>query len=44
MTGFPHRVTEDDVHDGYYIPKGSMVLSNIWLVLSHFRIRFMNGI
>ncbi|KAG2738465.1 cytochrome P450 [Suillus brevipes Sb2] len=33
-TGFPHRVTEDDVHDGYYIPKGSMVLSNIWSMLN----------
>ncbi|KAG1737311.1 cytochrome P450 [Suillus lakei] len=21
-TGFPHCVTEDDIHDGYYIPKG----------------------
>ncbi|KAG1886216.1 cytochrome P450 [Suillus subluteus] len=33
-TGFPHRVTEDDDHDGYYIPKGSMVLSNIWFMLN----------
>ncbi|KAG1800179.1 cytochrome P450 [Suillus subaureus] len=32
-TGFPHRVTEDDIHNGYYIPKGSIVLPNIWLVL-----------
>ncbi|KAG1756034.1 cytochrome P450 [Suillus lakei] len=33
-TGFPHRVTEDDIHDGYYIPKGSMIVPNIWLVPS----------
>ncbi|KAG1747595.1 cytochrome P450 [Suillus lakei] len=33
-TGFPHRVTEDDIHDGYYIPKGSMILSNIWSMLN----------
>ncbi|KAG1733140.1 cytochrome P450 [Suillus lakei] len=25
-TGFPHRVTEDDIHDGYYILKGSMIV------------------
>jgi cytochrome P450 len=28
--GFPHVVMKDDVHDGYFIPKGSLVLSNIW--------------
>ncbi|KAG2117032.1 cytochrome P450 [Suillus discolor] len=33
-TGFPHRVTEDDIHDGYYIPKGSIVLPNIWFMLN----------
>ncbi|KAG2067385.1 cytochrome P450 [Suillus decipiens] len=33
-TGFPHCVTEDDNHDGYYIPKGSMVLPNIWFMLN----------
>ncbi|KAH7916689.1 cytochrome P450 [Hygrophoropsis aurantiaca] len=29
----PHRVTEDDVHDGYYIPKGSLIMPNIWFML-----------
>jgi hypothetical protein len=38
MTGFPHCVSEDDIHDGYYIPKGSMVIPNVWLVLPCFRI------
>ncbi|TFK56140.1 cytochrome P450 [Heliocybe sulcata] len=31
--GVPHRVTEDDVHEGYYIPKGSVVITNIWQIL-----------
>ncbi|KAG1753727.1 cytochrome P450 [Suillus paluster] len=40
-TGMPHRVTEDDIHNGYYIPKGSMILANIWSVHSHFGIRYL---
>ncbi|KAJ7510129.1 cytochrome P450 [Mycena galericulata] len=28
--GLPHRAMDDDVHDGYLIPKGSLVLANIW--------------
>ncbi|KAG1892829.1 cytochrome P450 [Suillus subluteus] len=31
--GLPHRVTEDDVHDGYYIPKGSIIIPNLWFML-----------
>ncbi|KAG1883945.1 cytochrome P450 [Suillus subluteus] len=34
MPGFPHCASEDDIHDGYYIPKGSMVLPNIWFMLN----------
>jgi len=26
----PHRVQEDDIHEGYYIPKGALVIPNIW--------------
>ncbi|KAG1719685.1 cytochrome P450 [Suillus lakei] len=33
-TGIPHCVTEDDIHDGYYIPKGSIVIANIWFMLN----------
>ncbi|KAG0709796.1 cytochrome P450 [Suillus ampliporus] len=32
-TSIPHRVIEDDIHDGHYIPKGSIIISNIWSVL-----------
>ncbi|CCM04535.1 uncharacterized protein FIBRA_06716 [Fibroporia radiculosa] len=28
--GVPHRVVEDDEYNGLHIPKGSMVVSNIW--------------
>ncbi|EAU84017.2 cytochrome P450 [Coprinopsis cinerea okayama7 len=28
-TSVPHRVSEDDVHNGYFIPKGSLVIANI---------------
>ncbi|KAG2159163.1 cytochrome P450 [Suillus bovinus] len=33
-TGFPHCVAEDDIHDGYYIPKGSLVMPNLWFMLN----------
>ncbi|KAG1804548.1 cytochrome P450 [Suillus subaureus] len=33
-TAMSHRVTEDDIHDGYYIPKGSLVIPNIWFMLN----------
>ncbi|KAG0702322.1 cytochrome P450 [Suillus ampliporus] len=32
--GITHRVTEDDVHDGYYIPNGSLIMPNIWFMLN----------
>ncbi|BCS21176.1 cytochrome P450 [Aspergillus puulaauensis] len=28
--GIPHMCTEDDAYEGYLIPKGSLVLPNIW--------------
>ncbi|KAG1833631.1 cytochrome P450 [Suillus subalutaceus] len=33
-TGFPHLLTEDDMHDGYYIPKGSLIMPNISFMLN----------
>ncbi|KAG2120450.1 cytochrome P450 [Suillus discolor] len=35
MSGFVHRVTEDDIHDGYYIPKGSLIIPNQWFMLNN---------
>ncbi|TFK36245.1 cytochrome P450 [Crucibulum laeve] len=30
---FPHLLIEDDVYDGYHIPKGSIILANSWAML-----------
>ncbi|KAG2077743.1 cytochrome P450 [Suillus decipiens] len=29
-----HCTSEDDTHDGYYIPKGSWIIPNIWFMLN----------
>ncbi|KAI6017138.1 cytochrome P450 [Pisolithus marmoratus] len=34
-TVMPHRVIVDDVHNGYYVPKGSLVISNVWAMLNN---------
>lgn len=31
--GVPHATTADDVYDGLFIPKGSMVMVNLWAIL-----------
>ncbi|KAL4252232.1 cytochrome P450 family protein [Abortiporus biennis] len=31
--GVPHATSEDDVYKGYFIPKGSVVIPNIWKML-----------
>ena len=30
ILGVPHRLTEDDEYEGHLIPKGSVVVANIW--------------
>ncbi|KAI9067057.1 cytochrome P450 [Trametes sanguinea] len=30
----PHRLTEDDIYNGYYLPKGSLIVANAWYVTS----------
>lgn len=32
-TGVPHVVMEDDLYNGYLIPKGSLIIPNIWKML-----------
>ncbi|TFK49671.1 cytochrome P450 [Heliocybe sulcata] len=31
--GVPHRLREDDIHEGYFIPKDSLIIPNIWKFL-----------
>jgi len=31
--GLPHSTTEDDEYEGYFIPKGTIVLGNSWTIL-----------
>lgn len=38
--GIPHMSTADDIYDKYFIPKGSLVLPNIWYDIHHTRSSF----
>ncbi|KDQ57072.1 hypothetical protein JAAARDRAFT_35668 [Jaapia argillacea MUCL 33604] len=31
--GLPHGSTEDDIYEGYFIPKGSIIFVNVWQLL-----------
>jgi hypothetical protein len=33
IAGIPHVSSADDVHDGYFIPKGAIVFQNLWFVI-----------
>ncbi|KAK7035030.1 O-methylsterigmatocystin oxidoreductase [Favolaschia claudopus] len=33
IVGVPHRAMEDDIYNGYLIPKGSLVIANVWKFL-----------
>lgn len=35
--GVPHRVMTDDNYNGYFIPKGSLVIANLWSVFTLLR-------
>ncbi|KAF9045406.1 cytochrome P450 [Panaeolus papilionaceus] len=37
-TGVPHTLMEDDVHEGYFIPKGTMIIANVWKMLHDERV------
>ncbi|KIY70824.1 cytochrome P450 [Cylindrobasidium torrendii FP15055 ss-10] len=28
--GLPHSTTQDDIHNGYFVPKGSLIFANVW--------------
>lgn len=34
VEGVPHASREDDIYGGYFIPKGTAVIANIWYVYS----------
>jgi len=34
----PHQVLEDDVHEGFFIPRGSLVVANIWAMMRDERV------
>ncbi|KAG9048564.1 hypothetical protein FS837_012505 [Tulasnella sp. UAMH 9824] len=31
-TGLPHASREDDIYEGYFIPKGTTVIGNLWQI------------
>ncbi|KAJ3523975.1 hypothetical protein NMY22_g11206 [Coprinellus aureogranulatus] len=33
--GVPHSTTEDDVYNGYFIPKGAIIMANQWSMLNN---------
>jgi len=31
-SAMPHLASEDDVFEGYHIPKGAIIMANVWWV------------
>ncbi|KAJ4475102.1 cytochrome P450 [Lentinula lateritia] len=29
----PHKLTQDDIYKGYFLPKGSLIMANVWSIL-----------
>jgi len=34
--GLPHAVLKDDIYDNYFIPKGTIIVGNIWYLFRSF--------
>jgi hypothetical protein len=30
IPAIPHRVEEDDFQEGFFIPRGSLIIPNVW--------------
>ena len=39
VLGVPHAALQDDIYMGYKIPKGAMVINNVWYVVTPFKSR-----
>ena len=37
LLGAPHRLTEDNIYNDYFIPAGSLVFANIWYAQPFFK-------
>ncbi|KAH7925828.1 cytochrome P450 [Leucogyrophana mollusca] len=40
--GLPHAATEDDIYEGYYIPKGATIIPNAW-AMAHDETKYPNS-
>ncbi|KAH7913776.1 cytochrome P450 [Hygrophoropsis aurantiaca] len=40
--GLPHASTEDDIYEGYYIPKGATIIPNAW-AMAHDETKYSNS-
>jgi len=38
VKGVPHMSTAEDIHDGYYMPKGTFIVASLWSVIVLFHI------